>query len=586
VTLGVAAILLAAAAGEAAAQQQVVSQHAIVTYSTQSGIATTVANTVDQVWDPMVAFFTPLGLTDLSPIQVRLVSSLPGAAPGYTELSPPYEIQINHSAPVMAGGQPSYQTTVVHEMFHVLSYRAGVVTSAKMQNLENHWVIEGVAELAEFLFLPQRPHKTARFQNYLYRTSHHGVALVDSGRYSSLFLYYLWKERGRSDLLYDLTDYLRSYEGDELLQIQNFGQYWKAFTERMWNKPPSQQILVDGAPVVGTGGPVQPDFTEQGVTQQVPPGGTVSVDVVLPALSWKHLLFEVPSSNVFASFYMGQLAKEQSFIAHAYVRDAASGTWSYEDWTGKSLRRFCLQQTGVCSNEQRENIDRVALILANKDDSLELEDAIAAGTLSEIWRLTEVQVSADKRVPVAGDLLLEFGSGGGLLTRTHGFWLVFPESDFQGESQLAYDYINSSCRMKGFVKFRRSNENAAYEAAEQRDKLTWDTERLEVGGLINTPSGWWCDFRSELAVGAVGGGLAGAGAVAAVFTRLNTREYPADSFAGRLSRVMKAVLSLQVPAGSAKELVMYQYMNDGRTVLQVELQGNVRAFFEPVAGSS
>ena len=76
------------------------------------------------------------------------------------------------------------------------------------------------------------------------------------------------------------------------------------------------------------------------------------------------------------------------------------------------------------------------------------------------------------------------------------------------------------------------------------------------------------------------------GAVAAIFTRLNTREYPADSFAGRLSRVMKAVLSLQVPAGGQKELVMYQYTEGDRTVLQVELQGNVRAFFEPQAGDS
>ncbi|NKB89816.1 MAG: hypothetical protein GKS06_16505 [Acidobacteria bacterium] len=564
------------------AQQQVVSQHAIVDYSAQLGIATTVANTVDQIWGPMVAFFTPLGLTDLSPIQIQLVASVPGQAPGYTPIAAPHQIQMSLANPVTISGQPSYQTTVAHEMFHVLAYRAGVVTSAKAQNQKNYWIIEGVAELAEHMFLPQRPHKTVRFQNYLSRTSRHGVALVDSSYYASLFLYYLWKDRGRSDLPYDLMDYLRSQDGEQIIQIQNFGQYWKDFTEKMWNDTPAQPVLVDGAPVsTASGSTLRPNFNEPGVREAVPASGTVSVDVELPALSWKHFIFEVPSSNVFASFYMGQLAKEQNFITHAYVRDAASQAWSYEDWTGKPYRRFCIQQTGVCANEQSENIDRVALILANMDDSTELDDTIAAGTLADRWRLTEVQVASDKRVPVARDLNLEMGSGGGLLVRSHGFWLVFPESDFEGESQLAYDYINSACRMKGFVKFRRDNETAEYEVDEERDKYSWETTRLEVGGLINTPSGWWCGFEDQLEGGLAGGGLAAGGSVAAIFTRLNTREYPSQSFAGRLSRVMKAVLSLQVPAGGAKEVVMYQYTTGDRTVLQVELQGNVRAFFEP-----
>ena len=77
-------------------------------------------------------------------------------------------------------------------------------------------------------------------------------------------------------------------------------------------------------------------------------------------------------------------------------------------------------------------------------------------------------------------------------------------------------------------------------------------------------------------------GLASQAAVARIFTDLNTREYPANSFAGKLSAIMKAMMSLQGPQTGAKEVTMYHIVAPGQPRrLQVELQGNVRAFFEP-----
>lgn len=591
--LGLVGTLLPAALDPASAapgaareptRQTVTSQHAVVEYSGQLGIANTLAATVDQVWPDMVAFFTPLGLTDVSPAQIELTSGVPGGEPGRTDHYAPYVILINPDNPDLIDGQPAYRTTLVHELFHLFSYRAGVVTPADLDaDARNHWLLEGTAELAEHRFLPSHSHKKSRFQNYIHRTARHGVSLLDTDHYAALFLYYLWKDQGRSSLPFDLMDYFRTWrDGPAIAQNMNLGSYWKDFTQRMWNKAPATQVLVDGAPVRTSGGaPIQPDFSEAGLTRQVPASGTVAVAVELPPLSWRHFMFDIPATNDFASFYLGSLVGQPGFIAHAYLKDAASGNWSYEDWTGLPHRRICLQQKGVCGNATIESISRVALILANSDLLTGLSDKVAAGALADRWRLTEVQVSANKTVPATGELTLEFGTGGGLLIRTDGFWLVFPESDFAGQSRLAYNYINRSCRMKGFVKFRRSNEQATYETAEQRDKLTWDAARVDVGGLIDTPSGWWCEFSRELLAGAAGGGLAGGGSVAAVFTRLNTREYPPGSFAHDLSAVMKAVLSLQVPASGSKQLVMHQKTQGDRVVLQVELQGNVRAFFEP-----
>mgnify|MGYP006980006582 FL=1 len=79
------------------------------------------------------------------------------------------------------------------------------------------------------------------------------------------------------------------------------------------------------------------------------------------------------------------------------------------------------------------------------------------------------------------------------------------------------------------------------------------------------------------------GGLAGGAAVARIFTDLNTREYPSGSFAAKLSAIMKAMMSLQVPQSGSKEVVMYQILEGpDQFKLQVELQGNVRAFFSAV----
>jgi len=77
-------------------------------------------------------------------------------------------------------------------------------------------------------------------------------------------------------------------------------------------------------------------------------------------------------------------------------------------------------------------------------------------------------------------------------------------------------------------------------------------------------------------------GLASQAAVARIFTDLNTTEYPPGSFAGKLSAIMKAMMSMQVPPSGTKEVVMYHIIVPGDPRrLRVELQGNVRAFFEP-----
>ena len=198
-----------------------------------------------------------------------------------------------------------------------------------------------------------------------------------------------------------------------------------------------------------------------------------------------------------------------------------------------------------------------------------------------------MQVNSDLIVPALGKLTLEFGTNGGMLVKSKGWWLKFPTDHFPTDTwQSAYNYINRACRFRGYVKFRRDieHEEVSYEDDKQREKYLWPTTRIDKGGLTNTPSGWFCDFRREMA--GLGGvpvtGLASQAVVARIFTDLNTTEYPANSFAGKLSAIMKAMMSLQVPQSGSQKVVMYHLLAPGEERrLQVELQGNVRAFFVP-----
>lgn len=553
-----------------------------------------VANTIDQVYDQMVAFFNQIGTVSPEPerVPVTLNSGLffdtlffGDDTPPNAVTSPlgPYIIRIN---PNNLSDQNALTSTVIHELFHHLAARAGVTNPTDASVAANNWVLEGTAEVAEYYFNTPNTHKETSFIDYLTKEAlHKNVGLVNSQHYAALFVYDLIQD---NPALYRdlLSQFSTTHDGNQVAENLGIGQYWYDFTKRLYNRDPISPILVNGGPLGISGFNLHPYEDSEALNHNIPSQGVVTTEISLLPMSWQYLKFTVPSDLEWFTVNFGDLADDEDFIVHAFLKDNQNDSLRYEDWGGETRKLMCNQQVGICENETQANVKTIELIIANSALDSILEGEIVAGRLDERWRLVEIQVNNTLIVPAVGKLTLEFGTGGGMLVRSKGWWLKFPPDHFPPDtSALAYSYINRACRFRGFVKFRRdiANETVTYEDLHKREKYVWKTTRVQKGGLTTTPSGWFCDFRREMGVAA--GTLAGipaSAAIARIFTDLNTTHYPANSFAGRLSAIMKAMTSLQVPSSGNKDVTMYHVFASGTPRrLRIELQGNVRAYFEP-----
>jgi hypothetical protein len=573
------------------------STHATITFEAESATAALiVADHVDQIYGEMFIFFSQIGGMNPTPQKVpieimnnaeltayQLAALLSGGQEPLAMTNDDANFTISVD-PDMITSLDTLKTTITHELFHHLSYRSGVVDKAQL-SAHDLWLVEGTAEIAEYYFNTPNTHKRARMENYLFLSARHqAVGLLDADHFAALFVYYLWQQDpGSFRTLMSL--YGASKDGDAVASQMGLDMMWADFTKLMFNRDPISPIMIEGSPLLATDGEnLTPNY---GVAlYDVPSEGVVSTDVILPPLSWQHALLNIDPNLEWFNVVVGDLADDPEFIVHAYLKKKGGESYTYEDWSGENTRLVCNVDTGPCEGETLDDVQKIVLIMANTSQSTDMEGKLVAGGLAKKWKLDEMQVSQTLIVPALDELTLEFGTNGGMLVKSHGWWLKFPTSHFPGNtSALAYKWVNHACRFKGFVKFKRNmdSEEIEYEDVQARMKYTWKTSRVEKGGLINTPSGWWCDFKKELVTAGTLGGLPAGAAVARVFTNLNTREYPAGSFAGKLSGIMKAMMSLQVSQTGSKEVVMYHIL-DGVDAgkLQVEIQGNVKAFFWPV----
>jgi hypothetical protein len=582
--------------GAAVKAETLETQHAIIEHSPEDAtLALIVGDTIDQTYGEMFIFFSQIGTMLPEPAKVPvnmdsllldLQQMLSGDDPiASTERDGAFAINID---PAAVTELDRLRTTVVHELFHHLSYRSGVVAPGDSEVAANLWLLEGTAEIAEYYFNAPHERKEQRFITYLQASEHHNaVGMVNAAHHAALFVYYLWQESPGSfrDLM---SQFNATHDGAGIIGSMALDQYWYEFTKAMFNRAPAEQIIVNGGPLTNEDGePYSPSFGSEGRIYPVPSQGMVTTDITLPPLSWQHAMLNVPGDVEWFNVVFGDLSEDDNFIVHAFLKDKQSEEYRYEDWSGELRRRVCNLQVGPCEDQSLDNVSKIVLIIANQSIDTSMEGELLAGSLDERWRLVEMRVNDTLFVPALGKLTLEFGTGGGLLVRSKGWWLKFPTDHFPaGTWTSAYNYINRACRFRGYVKFRRAvdDEDITYEDLHSREKYVWPTSRVEKGGLTNTPSGWFCDFRREMA--GLGGvpvtGLASQAVVARVFTDLNTTEYPPGSFAGKLSAIMKAMMSLQVPQSGSKDVTMYHIIAAGAPRrLRVELQGNVRAFFEP-----
>lgn len=595
-----AALAAFAFAAAPAAADVLESTHATITFEPESATyALTVADLVDQIYGEMFIFFSQIGggmnpepqkvpiqlMNDAELTLYQTLSLLDGSNEplAMTNNDANYTIIID---PDIITSLDDLKTNVVHELFHHLSYRSGVVDFNSL-SAQDMWLVEGTAEVAEYYFNTPNTHKRSRFEEYLFSSSRHqAVGILDSAHYSALFIYYLWQQDPGS-FREMMAAYAATKDGAAVASQMGLDLQWAEFTKRMFNRDPVQPILIDGSPLLADDGEnLAPAFTAEGKIYQVPELGVAQTDVFLPPLSWQHAMLDIDPGLDWFHVHFGDLGEHPEFVVHAYLKKKGSETYTYEDWSGERFRLVCNQPEGPCKDEAMDDVQKIVLLMANTSMAEVMEGDLVAGGLAKKWRLDEMQVSQTLIVPAVDELTLEFGTNGGMLVKSKGWWLKFPPGHFPGDtSALAYKWVNQSCRFKGYVKFQRlmNTATAEYEDVQGRVKYTWKTGRVEKGGLINTPSGWWCEFRKELAASGALGGLAGGAAVARIFTDLNTREYPSGSFAAKLSAIMKAMMSLQVPQSGSKEIVMYQILEGpDQFKLQVELQGNVRAFFSAV----
>ncbi len=574
--------------------------HAIIEYdpgysAENATFAQAIGDTIDQVYPEMFVFFSQIGSMAATPQKVpvrlsnnaaltesQLAAMLSGGDQplAMTNDDSNFTIMVD---PDIITGVSRLKTTIVHELFHHLSYRSGVVNSDSLSP-QNMWLIEGTAEVAEYYFNTPNTHKRSRFETYLLASKWHQKVGIKSAAHHAAFLIYYLMQQDHATFGELIRLFAASQDGTSVANTIGLNQYWYDFTKAMFNRPPAQPILIDGSPLLdAVGKNLAPAFGQEGRIYDVPETGITRTEIALPPLSWQHAMLKVDPAVEWFDVLFGDLADEPDFIVHAYIKKNGSDEYIYEDWSGKKSIRICNQPTGPCAGEQMDNVQKIVLIMANSSLQTDLEGNLIAGGFAKKWQLDEMQVNQTLIVPALGKLTLEFDPDGAMLVKSKGWWLKFPPDHFPGStSAAAYKYINRACRFKGYVKFLRLMPTATveYQDVQARFKYSWKTVRIEKGGLINTPSGWWCDFRKELLSNAALGNAAGAAATAAVFTRLNTRTYPPGSFAGKLSAIMKAMLSLQVPPSESKDVVMY-WIVDGPDAnkLQVELQGNVRAFF-------
>jgi hypothetical protein len=596
---GLIAVLALALSGLSAKADVLETNHATITFSDEdSAHANLIADFVDQIYGEMFIFFSQINGMNPTPEKVpiqlmndaeltayQLAALLTGASEplAMTNDDADFTIIID---PDLIGEIDALKTTVAHELFHHLSYRSGVVVKSQLTE-QDLWLVEGTAEVAEYFFNTPNSHKRTRFEEYLFLSARHqDVGLLNADHFAALFVYYLWRENPDSFRTL-MSQYAATKDGAVVAGQMALDTMWADFTKRMFNRDPVSPIIIDGSPLLADNGEnLTPSFGADGRIYNVPSQGVASFDIILPPLSWQHALLNINADLEWFHIVFGDLADEADFIAHAFVKKKGSDTYTYHDWSDENVRILCNVKAGPCEDRDLDEVEKIVLIMANTSLGTDLEGRFVAGGLAEKWKLKEMQVSAELIVPAVDELTLEFGTNGGMLVKSMGWWLKFPPSYFPGDtSALAYKWINHACRFKGFVKFERNtdDEEIEYEDIQARMKYTWPTTRVDKGGLINTPSGWWCDFSKEFLAAGTVGGLASAGTVARVFTDLNTRTYPSGSFAGKLSRIMKAMMSLQVPQTGSKDMVMYHIL-DGLNagLLQVELQGNVRAFFSPV----
>ncbi len=574
--------------------------HAIITFEPENAtFALTIADFVDQIYGEMFIFFSQIGggmnpepqkvpiqlMNDAELTLYQTLNLLSGEEEplAMTNNDANFTIIID---PDIISSLDDLKTNIVHELFHHLSYRSGVVDFGSL-SAQDMWLVEGAAEVAEYYFNTPNTHKRSRFEAYLFSSAHHQeVGLLDAQHFAALFVYYLWQQNPGS-FREMMAAYAASKDGASVASQMGLDMQWAEFTKRMFNRDPVAPIMIDGSPLLSDSGEnLTPAFGAEDKIYEVPEIGVAKTEIVLPQLSWQHAMLNIDSGLEWFHVHFGDLGDDPEFVVHAFLKKKGGETYTYEEWSGERFRLVCNQPAGPCKDEDMDDVQKIVLLMANTSMNKDMEGTLIAGGLAKKWQLDEMQVSQTLIVPALGKLTLEFGTNGGMLVKSKGWWLEFPPSHFPGDtSAFAYKWVNKSCRFKGFVKFQRlmNTATAEYEEIEGRVKYTWKTGRVEKGGLINTPSGWWCDYKEELVVGSAVGGLATGATVARVFTNLNTREYPANSFAGKLSAIMKAMMSLQVPQSGSKEIVMYQILEGpDQFKLQVELQGNVRAFFSAV----
>jgi hypothetical protein len=496
-------------------------------------------------------------------------------------------------------GAVNVRSTVAHEMMHVILH-----SYLGYPRAVNYWLLEGVGDLAEHLVWDEGPFKMSRFQNYL-RTSEaesgrsgHNTGLLTSGlpHQNSLFFYYVWNTRGQTSLLRDLIRLHGEGHWDEwIVRELDLESYWEDFTKHAWNFWGIERMTIAGREITNTYGQLITPYLEESDRPVL--AGPRQFRV--PPMAWDDALFKVPAqTNVRFAIEPG--LRWDNGVVHAYIHhwdEAVSrDEWVYANWSDREEVLVCQVESEECDAAAIDGpVAQVFVIVANTSSLTAIGDAIEA---TPIWprklRAASVQVSANRTLPVQGELIVDMTTDGAVRVSSEGWWLPVPLDLMFGPDAIVMDQainglVNNNCTFRGDVAFDVEERSFEVAAGGGQPQMRLELRRRGDPGFHSSPEGFLCVRPTNAAIQDAYPDLPMLPMVVErvdeMFEGLNHQEAAPGALLDTFANIMGGTMLLMVPDGESGAALFTidstESGANGPVYLDLGTTG-IRVLFEPV----
>ena len=404
------------------------------------------------------------------------------------------------------GGEVNVRSTLSHELMHVILH-----SYLGYPSQENHWMLEGVGDMMEYVVWEDGPRMMSRFQNYIKTAidsngdSGHNTPFLDSGNpyQNSLFFYYVWQTRNQRNLLKNL---IRGHENgvrDEfLVRHLALETFWDDYTRRVFNFNIPDAIRIDGDVVRSSDNNLEiwpPVWDEPKWTTGVRP-------YEVPGMAWDGKLFKVSTGTNVEFRMTGDLTRNDVSV-HAFVHfldGAGRDEWIHRSWNGQDRAMLCQVESEACPASNVDgDIAQVYVMVANAHPV----DPVSGGVemfpeWPDRFRATAIQVAADRTVPIRGELTFDFSEDDWITISSEDWWLPIDLDLMYGDNailfdQIITDMINRNCTFTGRVEFSIEEQALGEADADGRQIMSMVARRRGPNRFHPTPEHIRCPRPSN-----------------------------------------------------------------------------------------